>query len=152
MYTCHRLYGAVIKSAAKERIMGVIENMKDIADLIKKAGDIELYRKIVESEGAVIELTRENRELEERVGELEKTLAFRKQMSFKQPFWYQEGDETPFCPACYEAKDRAIHLTFVSETRWDCPSCNHCYFLKDSTQQVPARRQPFRGGRHSWMG
>jgi hypothetical protein len=24
--------------------MGVIENMKDIADLIKKAGDIELYQ------------------------------------------------------------------------------------------------------------
>jgi hypothetical protein len=48
-------------------MMGVIENMKDIAELIKRAGDIELYRKMVESEGEVIDLTRENRRLGERV-------------------------------------------------------------------------------------
>lgn len=41
--------------------MGPLENIKEVADLIKKAGDIELYRKIAESEGEVIELTYANR-------------------------------------------------------------------------------------------
>src|SRR5712691_10147460 len=92
--------------------MGVIENMKDIADLIKKAGDIELYRKIVESEGEVIELTRQNRRLEEKVHELEKTLDLQKKMVHKPPFYYQEGDPTPFCSPCWETKTLPVHLIF----------------------------------------
>jgi len=31
--------------------VGVIENMKELANLIEKAGDLDLYRKIIESEG-----------------------------------------------------------------------------------------------------
>ena len=50
--------------------MSIINRIKDIADLIKKLNDIELYRKIVELEGDIIELTRINRDLEERVSEL----------------------------------------------------------------------------------
>ena len=39
--------------------MGIVENIKDAADLAKKVGDIELYRKIVRLEGEVMDLTRE---------------------------------------------------------------------------------------------
>jgi hypothetical protein len=94
--------------------MGLLENMKEVADLIKKAGDIDLYRKIVESEGEVMELTREKRMLEDRVRELEKLLALQKQMIFKPPFYWQEGHETPYCPACWEARKMAVHLTLGS--------------------------------------
>ncbi len=72
--------------------MGVIENLRDIADLIKKAGDLDLYRKIIESEGAVIELTRENRRLEEKVSELGKTLELQKCVQHWQEIsLYQPG-------------------------------------------------------------
>ena len=37
--------------------MSIINNAKEIADLIKKIGDVELYRKIIELEGEIIELT-----------------------------------------------------------------------------------------------
>ncbi len=113
--------------------MGVIENMKELADLIKKAGDIELYRKIVESEGEVIELTREKRRLEERVEELEKLLVLQEGMAFRAPFYFQDRDETPFCPRCWEASKRAVHLfhNFTNEenTRWDCPDCKRMYLV-----------------------
>lgn len=93
--------------------MGLLENMKELADLIKKAGDIELYRKIVESEGEVIELTRDSRCLQETVDELKKLLALHKQMVFKEPFYWQGGDKTPYCVACWEAKKTAVHVTFI---------------------------------------
>jgi hypothetical protein len=137
--------------------MGVVENLKHIADLIKKAGDIELYRKIIESEGEAIELTRENRRLEERVVELEKTLALQKQMHFNEPFYYQDEDKTPFCPACWEGNKKGIHVTFIFDnsdrTRWDCPVCKHTYLIekKDAPPSVP-RRRPFGGDPNSWMG
>src|SRR5437667_557533 len=58
--------------------MGILDSAKEIADLVKKIGDIELYRKIVELEGQLIELTREKREFEERCDRFEKQLAFSK--------------------------------------------------------------------------
>lgn len=46
--------------------MGVVDNVKEVADLVKKIGDIELYRKIVELEGEIIELTRQFRAAEKK--------------------------------------------------------------------------------------
>ncbi len=43
--------------------MGITDNAEEIADLIKKVGDIELYRKIVELEGEIVDLTRQKRSL-----------------------------------------------------------------------------------------
>jgi hypothetical protein len=110
--------------------MGVIENMKELADLIKKAGDIELYRKIVESEGEVIGLTRENRRLNERVGQLEGLVALQKRMIFRAPFYFQDGDQTPYCPRCWEASKCAVHLLLISGSRWDCPNCKQMFLVR----------------------
>jgi hypothetical protein len=134
--------------------MGVIENMKELADLIKKAGDIDLYRKIIESEGEVIELTRENRRLEDKVSELEKTLALEEKMHFTEPFYYQQGDKTPYCPACWEGKKIAVHVTFnfdnQERTRWDCPLCKHNFLIEKNQGQAP-RGRPGPYGPQGWM-
>ena len=39
--------------------MGVIENLKDLGELVKKAGQIELYKQIVAAEDEARELNRE---------------------------------------------------------------------------------------------
>ena len=105
--------------------MGIIENAKEIADIIKKYDDIELNRKIVELEGEIIELTRTNRLLEEEIEELKQLVSLTKQMNWKKPFYYIEGDETPFCPNCWEAGKNTIHLTNTGTIRnpWYCPKC-----------------------------
>lgn len=79
--------------------MGIVENIKDAADLAKKVGDLELYRKIVHLEGEVMDLTREKRQAEQKIEDLQKQLALKAKMTFKQPFYYQEADDVPFC-AC----------------------------------------------------
>ena len=114
--------------------MSVTENMKEVADLIRKYNDIELNRKIVNLEGEVLDLTRDKRRLEARVEELEATLKLRRTLAFKEPFYWADGDRTPFCPSCWEAGDKAVHVTFghdnEEETRWDCPSCTHMYLVR----------------------
>ena len=111
--------------------MGIVENMKEVADLVKKVGDIDLNRKIVSLEGEVLDLTREKRHLEVRVEELEKTLNLKKNLAFKEPLYWLEGDTTPYCPGCWEDKRSAVHLTFLDDysdaTRWQCPVCRHHY-------------------------
>ena len=53
--------------------MSIIDNAKEIALLVKKLGDIDLYRKIVELEGEIIELTREKRQVEERLADIQRS-------------------------------------------------------------------------------
>jgi hypothetical protein len=115
--------------------MGIVENIKDAADLAKKVGDIELYRKIVHLEGEVMELTREKRQAEQKIEEFEKQLALKAVMKFERPFYFQEGDATPFCPRCFEKDTTAIHL-FLSINRddlkkWECRECNSGYRIED---------------------
>jgi hypothetical protein len=113
--------------------MSIVSNAKEIADLVKKIGDIELYRKIVELEGEIIELTREKHTLEIRVDELSKTLASRGKMTFQEPFYFQEGDAVPFCPNCWESEYRTVHLINGGrydggKIRFDCPTCKQLYW------------------------
>lgn len=113
--------------------MGVVENMKEMADLIKKLGDIELNRKILALETEVLDLTREKRRAEERAEELERALNLRANLEFGAPFFWMEGDQTPFCPSCWEDRHKAVHLIFVFDNeqyaRLDCPVCKHQYVI-----------------------
>lgn len=107
--------------------MSVISNAKEIADLIKKIGDVELYRKIVELEGEIIDLTRANRELEDSVQSLTRSLDVKESMSFRQPFYYQENDNVPFCPNCWETNKVAVHMVvgrnYHAGLKHTCPNC-----------------------------
>jgi hypothetical protein len=37
-----------------------------------------------------------------KVEELERALRFKDDLKFKEPFYYLEGDKTPYCPVCWE--------------------------------------------------
>ena len=114
--------------------MSIVSNAKEIADLVKKLGDIELYRKIVELEGEIIELTRQNHSLEIRVQELTKTLTISQSLTFKEPFYYSEDSHVPFCPKCWEGDKIAIHLfnkgIYENETQYECTHCKNVYWYK----------------------
>ena len=111
--------------------MSTLDNLKEIADLVKKLGDIELYRKIVELEGEVIELTRESRRLDDENRKLKEKLQFTAKMKFVVPFWYADGDRVPYCPKCWEAGKTAVHLHYKGHMagghRYDCRHCQNVF-------------------------
>jgi hypothetical protein len=111
--------------------MGVVENMKDVADLVKKFNDIELNRRILNLENEVLDLSRDKRRAEERVEELERALKFSKELVLRDGFYWIEGDDTPFCTACWDAKRLAIRIKRlplpVHHHRFQCPHCETLY-------------------------
>ena len=111
--------------------MSIIDNAKEIAALVKKLGDIELYRKIVELEGEIIELTRAKREVESQTEHLREVLKIKEQMRFIKPFYYMGNDPVPFCPQCWEANKVAMHLQgpidVVAGPRYDCRNCKSTF-------------------------
>jgi len=133
--------------------MGVIENAKDLAGLIQKYSEAGLYRKILELEDESGDLRRKLRKAETDLDEAKAELAKRAAMQFRPPYYWKDGDETPFCPKCWEGKDRRdVHLTatirnFVGVRR-DCLHCKE-NFWEETFKQERARQV---GGPNSWMG
>jgi hypothetical protein len=111
--------------------MGAVENVKEIADLVKRFNDIELNRRILSLENEVLDLSRDKRRLEEKVEELQRTLKFKEELEFKEPFYWKSGDATPYCPGCWESKRAAIHVSLVRlpglGDMMQCPSCKFNY-------------------------
>ena len=59
-------------------------------------------------------------------------------LTFAEPFYYAQGDSTPFCPRCWQASKRRMHLDEDwDRTRWECPDCHYVKVLK---QRLPARQ------------
>lgn len=120
--------------------MGVVENLKDLADLVKKAGQIELYKQISAAEDEVREIAREKRRLEDRLEELERALRFKEATIFKAPFYYlKQGDQTPFCPRCWEKDRHAVHVVLSWEedgiAQWHCPDCKNTFEIRSGQRQ-----------------
>lgn len=109
--------------------MSILSNAKEIADLVKQLGDIELYRKIVELEGEIIDLTRSNREMEDQIEGLRSQLRKTSEMNFRPPFYFIDYDSTPYCARCWEVDGLQVHLTDTKTmgSPWKCASCHAAY-------------------------
>jgi hypothetical protein len=108
--------------------MGIVENTKDLAGLIRRYSEAGLYRKIMDLEEESVQLRRKLTKAEGDLEEAGKKLTARTAMRFSGIYYWQEGDETPFCPKCWEGKDNlAVHLpaperVFAGIVR----KCHHC--------------------------
>jgi len=126
--------------------MGAIDNVKEVAKLVKELGNMELYRQILDLQGEIMELTQANRELRENMQKLEDKLSQVEKMTFRSPFYYTEGDDVPYCPRCWEVNRKAVHYpeprNTVSGTMYTCPECD-CkiiYPRKKPTQERAINR------------
>jgi hypothetical protein len=124
--------------------MGVVENLKDAADLVRKAGQMELYKQLSAAEDEVREIAREKRRLEDRVEELNRALAFKEEVVFKAPLYYpKQGDQTPYCARCWEKDRHAVHVIVnwndEAGIQWHCPDCKTNYTIRSGQ----ARHQQF---------
>lgn len=80
--------------------MSIVPNFKDVVELIKIGSDIEAQEKIMELREYVLDIQEQNQKLKSEISELKKLADLSSKLSFKKPFYYIEGDETPYCPKC----------------------------------------------------
>jgi regulator of replication initiation timing len=125
--------------------MTILDNAKEVANAVHEIKNLELYGRVLDLNRGIMDLVEENRQLRADNKELKKQLQLKEQMNFAEPFYYQEGDKTPFCPACWELKNSAIHLVFIfnrtDATRWDCPVC-HNVFMDKKERGIKNPRPP----------
>lgn len=115
--------------------MRILNDLKEIADLVKKMGNFELHRRILQLEEEIIAVTRRNRELEEQ-------LAQQAAMEFRKPFYVKTGDPHPLCPKCWEGDGKQVHLTGPEGhvDYYSCPVCPWEYCASPEREGPPRRR------------
>jgi transposase-like protein len=78
----------------------------------------------------------ENKELKRQAADLTEKLTFQASLTFRSPLYYATNDSTAYCPRCWEAERKAVHLIRRDPTKydgiqyWDCLSCRNTYESK----------------------
>lgn len=105
----------------------LLDEIKDVAALAKAVGNMDLYRKIVDLQGEVLQLSQEKFELQQKVRDLQAQLTT--QMSVTppnapDPFFYTGCQR--ICPLCWQKESKIINVIGKSDCK-TCPSCETTY-------------------------
>ena len=68
--------------------MSLIEEIKSVAKIIHQAGNIELYEKILNLQGEILEIMNQNRKLKEEVSKLKQKLKIKNSLKFEDNNYY----------------------------------------------------------------
>lgn len=134
--------------------MEIIQNAKELAALIKQLGNLELERRTLALQSEILELSTEMFELRKENADLKQQLEKTKQLTFKAPLYYAEGDPTPFCPICWEHTGKAIHVIgpktveTTGHVYAHCNICNKDFVLVEGARvsHVVTSRSRYRNG------
>lgn len=124
--------------------MNILDNAKDIAELIKKYNDQELYQRIVDLRDEIFSLKSENLSLKEDLLSIRKQQTNEAAMIWEPPYYWKIVDgekDGPFCQHCWDKDKKAIRLQDAGgKGYWKCNVCtNRC---KDDSAQPSLPRQP----------
>ncbi len=105
--------------------------MQEIGKVLQKAGNIELYEKLISIQETALQLLEDNKDLKDNIHELENQLKIKNTLVFKENTYYSvdaEGskEEGPFCSNCWDKDRKLIHMheTVYGKKFW-CPTCKN---------------------------
>jgi len=106
--------------------MGIYDAAKDVANILKEAGKIDEYQKILdliddlfEKREKIEKLTKENNELKEQ-------LKVSEEYEFKNnSYWNKKNVDGPFCSRCLDKNKELIRIIpdYLGSNYATCPEC-----------------------------
>ena len=107
---------------------------KEALELLRKGVTIKDQEQIMDLRTVILEMREENLSLKEKLQNLESRLRAHKDLVYKKPFYYVEGEQDPYCPACWENDNKAIHLKHMHKNHFLCLVCNQAFSSSDRSQ------------------
>ena len=114
--------------------MDPLSTLKQIRDIIATCNDPKLVKPLLQLQNDFFVLESQNLKLAAELTNLKRQADLRARMHARPPFCYyfQEGDDVPFCPKCWESRGEAVHLTGLQQhltTLWrECGTCKETYW------------------------
>lgn len=126
----------------------------DITNILKNSvtslGDAEINLKFAELLMSLADLKTEIAETQyilvekdKRIKDLETKLNIRDKMVFEDPVYWMYSDgkkDGPFCPQCYDSKEKVIRLQTYGDDNWKCETCGTSFFGKNFNPGVSIER------------
>lgn len=112
--------------------MGIFDDLKSAATILKEAGKIEQYRQILEVQGKLLEMQDKIAELEDENKDLKEKLKIKGNLIYKgNAYWINEGgkEDGSFCTRCWDKNKETIRLN--PRTRI-CPECKTDNFGREA--------------------
>jgi len=111
--------------------MGILDNAKEVANLIKKYNDQDLYQKIINLRDEIFNLREEKQQLKERVNELERAEDIGSKLERRGNVYYrtdrEEDQSGPFCMSCWDADRKLVNvITWIDRDEQRMMKCNKC--------------------------
>lgn len=110
--------------------MSILDDAKQIADLVKKYNDQELYERIVTLREEILALREENIKLKEALAKNEADAAINEKLVRIGNCYFFKDDtkkERPYCLTCWDADRKLVSLILSSDhwgTHIKCGVCN----------------------------
>ncbi len=88
------------------------------------------------------DLQDERKELEAQLEELKKTLSQRGKMVRSSGVYFVKGDADPWCPKCWEAEQKALHLNPSGLMGGRLVRCTRCDYSINLDNVTPPKKWP----------
>lgn len=114
--------------------MGLYNNLKEVAEVVQKADNIDLYRKILDIQKESLDLLDENRQLKDEVYKLRKKLDIENNVVYLQDAYYvnKHGDfDGPYCRVCWDKEKKLIRMS-IGNYIYGEAACMVCNFVAKS--------------------
>ena len=118
--------------------MGFYDAFKDVLDVVQKADNIDLYRKLLELskdaldlQNDVLELSAENRELKNKIMKLEEAEDLERDLELLSQGYYiriserEQGKTIRYCTACWQNNKKLMPYTKSMVGSWICNNCHY---------------------------
>lgn len=109
--------------------MSFYDAIKDAVKIAQQADNIDLLRLLLDVQKESLDLLEENRQLRERIKELEDNSKIGESLIFKYNCYYKENDKDfkePFCTNCWDSNRKLIRMHTYSSSIGPIVQCNAC--------------------------
>jgi ribosomal protein L29 len=108
--------------------MDIIEHAKEIAELIKKYNDQDLYQRIVDLRDEIFELREETQQLKEHIKQLENEEDISKEIYRDGNAYFRnhkDGTKSgPYCLTCWDGDRKLVNLLELGYGAKQCGRCS----------------------------
>jgi len=106
--------------------MGLYDGIKDVAKVLQKADNIDLYRQLLDLSSQALELQDENSKLRQENFTLKKELEIIDDIErYDKLFVTRKNDTTKikYCSHCWDAEHKLIQIDCCDSGYFSCPHC-----------------------------
>ena len=126
--------------------MGLYDEIKDVAKVIQKVDNIDLYKQLLDLSSQALELQNEVAKLQQENANLTKRLEIEDDIERSEKlFITRKSDSTKikYCSHCWDSERKLIQIDCHDSGQFDCPHCkSNSVYDKEKYSSYISRRGP----------